>query len=195
MFHFPFTILTYISAIVVRGFSNYRKYKCQNYFIVPLFFICPLVAHAQYTDNDRFNISFKWYANQQGKLEYIEDNMVYQFIPTSETWKVTVRNTSTEEAWINWRNAEFIVNGRASGVSFYPATMNRTTEEIIYGNSEICQTITAANLITQKKANKIYKKSNIKKGERAAVTIVLPIKVGKRPQFFHTFDFVIVEVN
>lgn len=195
MFYFLFAILTCISAIIVRGCYNYRKYKWQNHFIVLLFFFCPMAMHAQYTDNERFDISFKWHANQQGKLEYIENNMVYRFIPTSDAWKVFVRNTSTEEARVNWRNAEFIVNGRASGVSFYPATMNKINEEIIYGNSEICQTITAANLVTKKKTNKIYKRSNIKKGERAAVTIVLPIKVGQRPQFFHTFDFVIVEVN
>lgn len=193
MSYFLFAILTCISAIVVRRCYNYRKYKWQNHSIVLLFFLCPMAAHAQYTDNDRFDISFKWFANQQGKLEYIDQNMIYRFIPTSDVWRVSVRNTSTEEARINWRNAEFIINGRASGVSFYPVTTNKINEEIIYSNSEISQAVTASNLVTKKKINKVYKRSNFKKRERAAVTIVLPIKVGNRPQFFHTFDFIIVE--
>ena len=195
MYHFLFSILKYIPVIGIRGCYNDRKYKYQNYFIVLIFTLCPMIAHAQYTDNNRFDISFKWYANQEGKLEYIEDNMVYRFIPTSSAWKVNVRNMSTKEARINWRNAEFIVNGKASGVSFYPVTISKINEQIIYGNSEISQTITASNLVTKEKTYKIYKRSKMKKGEKAAVTIVLPIKVGEQPQFFHTFDFIIAEMD
>ena len=43
--------------------------------------------------------------------------------------------------------------------------------------------------------NKIYNKRNIRKGGRTSVTIVLPITIGNRPQFFHAFSFTVTKAN
>lgn len=67
--------------------------------------------------------------------------------------------------------------------------------EIIKDNHEINRTITASNLITEKGINKIYNKRNIRKGERTSVSIVLPITIGNKPQFFHTFNFTVTQAN
>ncbi|MCD8183815.1 MAG: hypothetical protein LUE99_12865 [Bacteroides sp.] len=113
-----------------------------------------MALHAQYKDGD-CNISFKWYQNDKGKLEYSKDKMVYQFIPGSGSWKVVLRNTSTEDIAVNWKNAEFTVNGMASGVCMYPPTIeSQLTEETVKSNSEMTWNITAAKLVTDKKVGK-----------------------------------------
>lgn len=74
---------------------------------------------AQYVDKDCC-ISFKWHENQQGKLECINGNLTYEFIPNESFWKIVIRNNSSETAQVNWNNAQFIINGRASGLLLYP---------------------------------------------------------------------------
>ena len=46
------------------------------------------------------------------------------------------------------------------------------------------------------KANsRIYNKKEIRKGRNSSITIILPISIGKRPQFFTSFDFIIKKAN
>ena len=146
-------------------------------------------------DNENCRISFKSYENHQDKLEYIKDNVFYQFIPNSSAWKVIIKNNTDEVVWLNWEKAGFIVNGKASGVSLFPFTTDKVPTESIQSNHGINRTITASNLITPKGINKIYNKRNIRKGGRTSVTIVLPITIGNRPQFFHAFSFTVTKAN
>ena len=49
---------------------------------------------------------------------------------------------------------------------------------------------------TANKANsRIYNKKEIRKGRNSSITIILPISIGKRPQFFTSFDFIIKKAN
>lgn len=105
------------------------------------------------------------------------------------------QNNTDEVVWLNWEKAGFIVNGKASGVSLFPFTTDKVPTESIQSNHGINRTITASNLITPKGINKIYNKRNIRKGGRTSVTIVLPITIGNRPQFFHAFSFTVTKAN
>ena len=187
----PICILT----ILIWAYFDYQKYKREHHLIILLSFLFPTLSHAQYIDNENCRISFKSYENHQDKLEYIKDNVFYQFIPNSSAWKVIIKNNTDEVVWLNWEKAGFIVNGKASGVSLFPFTTDKVPTESIQSNHGINRTITASNLITPKGINKIYNKRNIRKGGRTSVTIVLPITIGNRPQFFHAFSFTVTKAN
>lgn len=184
-----------ILAILIWIYYDYKKYMRKNYLITLLLFLNTMTINAQYIDKEGCSISFKQYENEQGKLEYIRDNMIYQFIPASDTWKIIIRNISTDDASVNWRNAQFIVSGKASGIALYPFTADTLTAEIVQSNAEINRAITAANLIAGQKIKKIYQKRNLRKGAINTVTIVLPITLGNKPRFFHKFDFIITQRN
>ena len=187
----PICILT----ILIWAYFDYQKYKREHHLIILLSFLFPTLSHAQYVDNEKCCISFKTYENHQGILEYIKENVTYQFIPSSNAWKVTVKNNTNETIWLNWEKANFIINGRASGVSFYPSTTGKLPMESINSNHEINRAITASNLITGKGIGKIYNKRSIRKGQKNSATIVLPIKIGNEPPFYHTFNFIVTQDN
>ena len=189
------TIPVCISAILMQTYFDSRKYKRIPHLIVLLPFLFPTLSHAQYIDNENCRISFKSYENHQGKLEYSKEGIFYQFIPSSNAWKVIIKNNTDETVRLNWKQAGFIVNGRASGVSLYPFTSEEAPLETIKHNREINRTITATNLITENGVNKIYHKKKLRKSGRTSVTIVFPMPVGNKPQFFHTFNFIVTKDN
>lgn len=183
-------------AIVLWTCYDYQKYKRRNHLIILLLtLLYPMSAQAQCTDKEECNIAFKWFENQKGKLEYVQDDIIYSFIPQNDAWRIKIKNLSGEEAVVHWENAEFIINGKASGVNLYPFTPEEKdiTEEIVKGDSEIEQTITASTLVTGKKTDKIYDKKELKKKGQVAVKIVLPIAVGNKPKFYHSFDFIVTQ--
>ncbi|WP_294612832.1 hypothetical protein [uncultured Bacteroides sp.] len=184
----PVCILT----ILLWIYNDYRKYKRQHYSLILLFLALPATMQAQYIDKDCC-ISFKWYENQKGKLEYINENLTYNFIPNEDFWEIVIRNNSSDEARINWSNSQFIINGRASQLLLYPVPESPLTKETIKGNSEISHTCTASILIEDSERGKIYHRKDIRKGNRAAISIVLPISIANKPQFFNTFDFVVTK--
>ena len=172
------TIPVCISAILMQTYFDSRKYKRIPHLIVLLSFLFPTLSHAQYIDN-----------------EYNKEGIIYQFIPNSNAWKVIIKNNTDETVWLNWKQAGFIVNGRASGISLYPFTTDEAPLETIKHNQEINRTITATNLITEKGISKIYHKKKFRKNGRTSVTIVFPMTVGNKPQFFHTFNFTVTKDN
>ena len=184
----PVCILT----ILLWIYNDYRKYKRQHYSLILLFLALPATIQAQYIDKDCC-INFKWYENQKGKLEYINENLTYNFIPNEDFWKIVIRNNSSDEAQINWGNSQFIINGRASQLLLYPISESPLAKETIKGNSEISHTCTASILIEGSERRKIYHRKDIRKGNRAAISIVLPVSIANKPQFFNTFDFVVTQ--
>lgn len=91
-----------ILAILIWTYFDYRKYKREHHLIILLSLLFPTLSHAQYIDNENCRISFKSYENHQDKLEYIKDNVFYQFIPNSSAWKVIIKNNTDEVVWLNW---------------------------------------------------------------------------------------------
>lgn len=184
----PICILT----ILVWIYNDYRKYKKHHCFLLLLLLALPVSTYAQYTDKDCC-ISFKWHENQKGKLEYKNSNLAYEFIPNEDFWKIVIRNTTSDDVQINWKNAQFIINGRASQLLLYPIQETSLSEQTIKGNGEISQTCTASILIGNSKRGKVYNRKEIRKGNRSSVSIILPVSIANKPQFFNTFDFIITQ--
>lgn len=178
--------------ILLWMYTDYRKYKKQNNLIILFFLLFPASLSAQYADND-CRVAFKWYENQIGKLECNKDGLNYQFIPNSTLWKIVIKNNATEDVRINWTNTQLIINGRASEINF--GTITSGTSSIIKSQSELDQTISIAPSEINKLHSRIYDKKSIRKGNKAAVTIILPVSIGTQPQFFNTFDFVITQAD
>ena len=184
-----------ILAILIWIYSDFKKYKRQNNLIILLFFLFPTTLCAQYVDND-CRISFKWYENQKGKLEYSKNEILYKFIPSSTYWEIIIRNTSSKDAQINWKNVQFIANGRASEITLAPSETEDSLLSTIKSNSEISRTITITTSMGKNKiSQKIYDSKSIRKGNKAAVTIILPISIGKQPNFSNTFDFIVTKAK
>lgn len=180
-------------AILIWIYNDYRKYKKQNNLIIILLLLFPASLSAQYIDNDCC-VSFKWYDNQTGKLECSKDGLNYQFIPNSTHWNIVIKNNALEDVRINWANTQLIVNGRASEINFGTLTAEDTSSSTIKSQSELNRTIAVAPSLTSNANSKLYDKKSIRKGNKAAVTIILPVSIGNQPQFFNTFDFVITQV-
>ena len=178
-------------AIILWLCFDYWKYKRKNHFILLILLFYPILSYAQYTDKAQCKISFSSYANQPGKLEYYPRRHNLPFHPGKQCVENNHQNNTNKDIRINWEKASFIINGKASGVGFYPVTADSTPTDVIKEKSEITRTVTASNLIKGKKVNKIYSKRNLKRGGRTSVNIVLPIGIGNQPQFFHIFNFVV----
>ena len=188
-------IPTCLLAIAVWTYFDYRKYKKKNSLILLLFLFYPMLLHAQYTDRNHCSIAFTSHKNQPGTLEQVKDNMIFHFIPNNDIWKIIIKNNNREDAQINWEKASFIINGRASGVSFYPSTTGKLPMESINSNHEINRAITASNLITGLGIGIIYNKRSRRKGQKTSASIILPIKIGNEPPFYHTINFIVTQDN
>ena len=191
-------LLTWILVTIPLGIlfimlwicNDYRKYKKANKLAVLLLPLFPITASAQYMDTE-CQISFKCFENQKGKLEYTKDEVTYKFIPNETQWEIIICNNSSEDLQVNWKNMQLIINGKASEVR-YPATQETESSiTVIKGKTEIRQKIALATGTTDKANSQIYNKREVRKGKNSSITIILPISIGKCPQFFTSFDFII----
>ena len=87
-------IPTCLLAIAVWTYFDYRKYKKKNSLILLLFLFYPMLLHAQYTDRNHCSIAFTSHKNQPGTLEQVKDNMIFQFIPNNDFWKIIIKNNN-----------------------------------------------------------------------------------------------------
>ena len=136
-----------------------------------------------------------WLENQKGKLEYTKDGVTYKFIPNDSQWEIIIRNNSSEDIRINWENMQFIVDGRTSEVKYPILAEAETPFAIIKSQAETSQKIGVTTYTANKANSRIYNKKEIRKGRNSSITIILPISIGKHPQFFTSFDFIIKKVN
>ena len=178
-----------IIFIMLWIYNDYRKYKKKNKLAILLFLLFPTTLSAQYVDAG-CQVSFKWLENQKGKLEYTKDGVTYKFIPNDSQWEIIIRNNSSEDIRINWENMQFIVDGRTSEVKYPILAEAETPFAIIKSQAETSQKDWCDNLY-DKITLKIYNKKDIRKGRNSSITIILPISIGKHPQFFTSFDFII----
>ena len=188
-------IPTCLLAIAVWTYFDYRKYKKKNSLILLLFLFYPMLLHAQYTDRNHCSIAFTSHKNQPGTLEQVKDNMIFQFIPNNDFWKIIIKNNNSEDAQINWEKASFIINGRASGISLQPHSTESNSMDIIKNNSEITRTVTASKLIAENKINRIYDKQDLKKGGKTSVSITLPIGISLQPHSTESNSMDIIKNN
>lgn len=119
----PICILT----ILIWAYFDYQKYKREHHLIILLSFLFPTLSHAQYVDNEKCCISFKTYENHQGILEYIKENVTYQFIPSNNAWKVTVKNNTNETIWLNWEKSQLHYQRKSIRRQFLPLYNGQTS--------------------------------------------------------------------
>lgn len=86
---------------------------------------------------------------------------------------------------------QFIVDGRTSEVKYPILAEAETPFAIIKSQAETSQKIGVTTYTTNN--SQIYNKKDIRKGRNSS--IILPISIGKHPQFFTSFDFIIKKVN
>lgn len=165
-----------IIFIMLWIYNDYRKYKKKNKLAILLFLLFPTTLSAQYVDAG-CQVSFKWLENQKGKLEYTKDGVTYKFIPNDSQWE----------------NMQFIVDGRTSEVKYPILAEAETPFAIIKSQAETSQKIGVTTYTANN--SQIYNKKDIRKGRNSSITIILPISIGKHPQFFTSFDFIIKKVN
>lgn len=187
------TIPVGIIAIILWIYFDYQKYKKKNRLAILLFFLFPNTLSAQYIDAG-CQISFKCLENQKGKLEYTKDEITYEFIPTDFQWEIIVRNNSSEEIQVNWKNLQFIINGRAAEVRYSMPTEEQLLTTI-KSQTELSRKICVTTYTKEKASHQIYNKKEIRKGRNSVVSISFPASIGKRPKFFTVFDFVIKKTN
>ena len=84
---------------------------------------------------------------------------------------------------------QFIVDGRTSEVKYPILAEAETPFAIIKSQAETSQKIGVTTYTTNN--SQIYNKKDIRKGRNSSITIILPISIGKHPQFFTSFDFII----
>ena len=152
-----------IIFIMLWIYNDYRKYKKKNKLAILLFLLFPTTLSAQYVDAG-CQVSFKWLENQKGKLEYTKDGVAYKFIPNDSQWEIIIRNNSSEDIRINWKNMQFIVDGRSSEVKYPILAEAETPFAIIKSQAETSQKIgvTLIRQITLKyTTRKIFGKEGI----------------------------------
>lgn len=152
-----------IIFIMLWIYNDYRKYKKKNKLAILLFLLFPTTLSAQYVDAG-CQVSFKWLENQKGKLEYTKDGVTYKFIPNDSQWEIVIRNNSSEDIRINWKNMQFIVDGRTSEVKYTILAEAETPFAIIKSQAETSQKIgvTLIRQITLKyTTRKIFEKEGI----------------------------------
>lgn len=152
-----------IIFIMLWIYNDYRKYKKKNKLAILLFLLFPTTLSAQYVDTG-CQVSFKWLENQKGKLEYTKDGVTYKFIPNDSQWEIIICNNSSEDIRINWKNMQFIVDGRSSEVKYPILAEAETPFAIIKSQAETSQKIgvTLIRQITLKyTTRKIFGKEGI----------------------------------
>lgn len=150
-----------IIFIMLWIYNDYRKYKKKNKLAILLFLLFPTTLSAQYVDAG-CQVSFKWLENQKGKLEYTKDGVAYKFIPNDSQWEIIICNNSSEDIRINWKNMQFIVDGRSSEVKYPILAEAETPFAIIKSQAETSQKIGVTTYTANN--SQIYNKKDIRKG-------------------------------
>ena len=158
-----------IIFIMLWIYNDYRKYKKKNKLAILLFLLFPTTLSAQYVDAG-CQVSFKWLENQKGKLEYTKDGVAYKFIPNDSQWEIIICNNSSEDIRINWKNMQFIVDGRSSEVKYPILAEAETPFAIIKSQAETSQKIGVTTYTANN--SQIYNKKDIRKGRNSSISFL-----------------------
>lgn len=184
-------ILCFVLALVWLYF-DYQKFKKKDVLTLFLLFSIPLSIYGQYGEGGRYMVSFVDGVNNSKGLERTVHDLRFNFVPGTYSWNVTVSNVSGETVSVDWKNAQFIVNGRASGV------MLDTTSPLLAdgrsgGTNSLSMSIFPAILYANGFPGKILGSDNASAGDRKSVLIVLPVSRDSGFKQYHNFSFIIKE--
>lgn len=184
-------ILCFVLASVWL-YVDYQKFKKKNVLTFLLLLSMPLSIYGQYGEGGRYMISFVDGINNGKGLERTVHDLRFNFIPGTYSWNVTVSGEPGESVSVDWKNAQFIVNGRASGV------MLDTTSPLLAGGrsggtNSVSMSISPAVLYANGCPGKILSTDNVSAGDRKSVLIVLPVSHDGGFKQYHNFNFIIKE--
>lgn len=177
-------------ATLLWIYRDFRKYRKTHIAALLFALTFPASLSAQYADADCL-VSFKWHENSPGKLEQTIDQITYRFVPYENYWEIILQNHSDQEAKINWKNMQFIINGRTSEIALQPIAIEAEPVSTLPSQAEISRKVYATTYINNKMTRKIYDRKSIRKGTNAGITLMLPVGIGKRPQRFTSFSFIV----
>ncbi|WP_455593432.1 hypothetical protein [Bacteroides sp.] len=173
-------------------YVDYQKFKKKNVLTVLLLLSVPLSIYGQYGEDGRYMVSFVDGVNNGKGLERTVHDLRFNFTPGIYSWGITVSDKSGGSVSVDWKNAQFIVNGRASGV------MLDTTSPLLAdgksgGTNSLSMSISPAILYANGSPGKILSIDNSSAGDRKSVLIVLPVSRDGGLKQYHNFSFIIKE--
>ena len=178
--------IIFIMLWIYNDYRNIRRkislsFCCFSYF-QPLYLHNTLMQDAKYPLNA---------GEPKREIRVLQKmGLLYKvYSKTNSQWEIVIRNNSSEDIRINWENMQFIVDGRTSEVKYTILAEAETPFAIIKSQAETSQKIGVTTYTANKANSRIYNKKEIRKGRNSSITIILPISIGKHPQFFTSFDF------
>lgn len=171
---------------------DFRKYKKKNRLVLLLLFLFPSSLFAQLLDKNDCQVSFRWYDNQQGKLEHVENDCVFGFIPDELGWTVSVSNYSSNVLTVDWNKVQLVINGFASGVFVDSSVSGVSNESIstVSAGETVSKSLASLNPQDGVSVDRMYDVRKLKKGIKSSITIVLPISMNGKSMSYISFDFV-----
>lgn len=177
---------------VIWFFIDYRKFKKRNVLTLFMVISAPFSLYAQYGEGGRYTITFADTNTKEEGLERKVNDLSFHFIPGTYAWGVTVHNQSGESVFIDWKNAQFIVNGRASGV-----ILDTTSSSIMVGSMSgtnvLSMSISPAILYTGDRPGRILGAGDFANEGGKSVLIVLPVAQAGGVKQYYSFGFIIKE--
>lgn len=177
---------------VIWFFIDYRKFKKKNVLTLFLFMSASVSLYAQYGEGGRFTVAFVDADTKEEGLERKVNDLSFHFIPGTYAWGVTVRNQSDESVTVDWKNAQFIVNGRASGVILNTASSLMLASSAS-GTNTLSMSLSPAILYAGGNPGRIFSANDFSKDGGKSALIVLPVSQGGGVKQYYSFGFVIKE--
>lgn len=177
-----------------RRIINSKKFSPRRLALLCMFAF-PALLYGQYKGTDNCLVSFRNYPNAEGRLEQEVEDVSFSFRPGTYAWNVTVTNHSDEDIVIDWNNAQFLINGMASGLVCRPigATRNDGPPEatLIGRGMTFNGSLSPSILSNDRKQEKIYDSKMLSKNNKRLIVIVIPTSFRGGPRHYNSFDFLI----
>ena len=157
-------------------------------------FALPTFLYGQYKGSDNCLVSFRNYPNSGGKLEHAVEGVSFSFQPGVYAWDVTIKNGTDDEMVVDWKNAQFLINGMTSGVVCRFAGMGNAAEAqtmTLIGAGMSFNGSLSPSMLNSDKTRKIYDSKMLSKNNKRLVVIVIPTSFRGGPRHYNSFDFLI----
>lgn len=158
-------------------------------------FLFPALVYAQYKGNDNCLVSFRNYPNVEGRLEHAVKDVSFSFRPGTYAWDVTVTNNSDEDVVVDWDNAQFLINGMASGLICRPVgtvgNVGLPGATLIGRGMTFNGSLAPSILANGRSPEKIYDSKRLSKDNKRLIVIVIPTSFQGGLRHYNSFDFLI----
>lgn len=177
-----------------RSVINSQKFSPKRLALLCMFAF-PALLYGQYKGSDNCLVSFRNYPNTNGRLEHAVEDVSFSFRPGVYAWDVTVTNHSDDDIVVDWSNAQFLINGMASGLVCRPVGTTRydgSPEATLIGRGMTFNgSLSPSILSNHRHPEKIYDSKRLSKNNKRLIVIVIPTSHRGGPRHYNNFDFLI----